>query len=205
MVSSELALPALLRSVRRNHVHQIRAQAIIALQALLLERRPHIAHLLRVKALLDDTAHKRRELRLLPLVLLGPEFAVHKVKALEGVVNFDAAEHVHAAVFAGVALDHGRLVDDVQLLAVGGDGELVAGYDSDDAKEGVVGFPAFGAAAGMVEGHIGVEGDFDGLRLALAAKLAAVAVVCLLLDAAVDEGVEFCGGHCFFALLLFEN
>jgi hypothetical protein len=48
---------------------------------------------------------------------------------------------------------------------------------------------------GVVEGHVGVEGDFHGLRLALATQLAAVAIVCLLLEAAVDEGVEFCGGH----------
>jgi hypothetical protein len=48
---------------------------------------------------------------------------------------------------------------------------------------------------GVVEGHVGVESDFHGLRLALATQLAAVAIVCLLLDAAVDEGVEFCGGH----------
>jgi len=53
----------------------------------------------------------------------------------------------------------------------------------------------------MVEGHVGVEGDFHGLRLALATQLAAVAIVCLLLDAAVDEGVEFRGGHDCFALL----
>lgn len=50
---------------------------------------------------------------------------------------------------------------------------------------------------GVVEGHVGVEGHFHGLRLALATQLAAVAIVCLLLDAAVDEGVEFCGHGCF--------
>ena len=56
----------------------------------------------------------------------------------------------------------------------------------------------------MVEGHVGVEGDFHGLRLALATQLAAAAIVCLLLDAAVDEGVEFCRGHDCFALLCVE-
>jgi len=55
---------------------------------------------------------------------------------------------------------------------------------------------------GVVEGHVGVEGDLHGLRLAFATQLAAVAIVCLLLDAAVDEGVEFCGGHVCFALLV---
>jgi hypothetical protein len=76
---NSLALPTLLRSVRRNHIHQIRAQAIIALQALLLERSPHVAHLLRLEALLNNTAHESCELRLLPLVLLRPQLAVDKV------------------------------------------------------------------------------------------------------------------------------
>ena len=62
-------------------------------------------------------------------------------------VGLDAAEHVHAAVLAGVALDHGRLVDDGEFLAVGGDLQLVAGHDSHDAEDGVGGLPAFGAAA----------------------------------------------------------
>ena len=43
----------------------------------------------------------------------------------------------------------------------------------------------------MVESDVGVEGDFDGLRGAFAAKLAAGAIVWLLLvDALVDGGVE---------------
>jgi hypothetical protein len=151
-----LALPTLLRSVRRNHIHQIRAQAIIALQALLLERSPHVAHLLRLEALLDDAAHERRELRLLPLVLLGPQLGVNEVQALERVVNFDAAEHVHTAVLAGVALDHGRFVDDGELVLVGGDAQLVAGHDADDGEERAGGLPAFGAAAwffGLIIGY----------------------------------------------------
>ena len=56
----------------------------------------------------------------------------------------------------------------------------------------------------MVEGDVGVKGDFHGLRLALATQLAAGAIICLLLDAAVDEGVEFCRGHDCFALLCVE-
>jgi hypothetical protein len=43
---------------------------------------------------------------------------------------------VHAAVLAGVALDDGRLVNDGEFVGVGGDRELVAGYDADYAEEG---------------------------------------------------------------------
>jgi hypothetical protein len=63
------------------------------------------------------------------------------------VVHFDAAEHVHAAVLAGVALDHGRLVDDGEFVLARGDAQLVAGHDADDGEEGVGRLPAFGAAA----------------------------------------------------------
>jgi hypothetical protein len=57
---------------------------------------------------------------------------------------------------------------------------------------------------GVVEGHVGVERHFHGLRLALATKLAAVAVVCLLFDAAVDGRVEFCGGHVCLIIQLID-
>lgn len=150
LLNYSLALPTLLRSVRRNHIHQIRAQDIIALQALLLELGPHIAHLGRVKALLDDAAHKRRKLRLLPLVLLRPELCVNEIQTLEGVVDFDAAEHVHAAVLARVALDRRRRVHDLELLRVGRDPKLVAGYDADDGEERALRLPALGAAACLV-------------------------------------------------------
>ena len=49
----------------------------------------------------------------------------------------------------------------------------------------------------MVEGYVGVEGYFDGLRVALAAQLAAVAVVCVVFDTAIDGGVEFYGRHVY--------
>lgn len=100
-----LALASLLRSVCRNQIHQIRAQAIVTLQALLLECGSDISHLLGVEALLDDAGYEGSELRLLPLVLIGTELGVHEVQALECVVGFDASEHVHAAVLAGVPLD----------------------------------------------------------------------------------------------------
>ena len=46
----------------------------------------------------------------------------------------------------------------------------------------------------MVEGYVGVEGYFDGLRVALAAQLAAV---CVVFDTAIDGGVEFYGRHVY--------
>ena len=43
---------------------------------------------------------------------------------------------------------------------------------------------------GVVEGYVGVERHFHGLRLALAFQLAAVAIVCLFADAAVNGRVD---------------
>lgn len=55
----------------------------------------------------------------------------------------DAAKEMDAAVFAGVALDGGGRIDDVQFLGVGGDAEFVGGDDTDDGEEGAGGLPAF--------------------------------------------------------------
>jgi hypothetical protein len=173
-----------------NHIHQIRAQTIVALQSLLLELRPDIAHLLRIKALLNNAAHKRSELRLLPLVLLRSKLAVHKVQAFEGVFHLDAAKHVHATILARVALDDGRGVDDFELVAVGRDAEFLARNDADDGEQRPIGLPALRTSARVVESNVRVERNFYGLRVAFAAKLTAGATVCLLFSAAVDGRVE---------------
>jgi hypothetical protein len=47
----------------------------------------------------------------------------------------------------------------------------------------------------VVKSDVRVERDFYGLRAAFAAKRAAGAIVCCLLDAAVDGRVEGLGGH----------
>ena len=75
---------------------------------------------------------------------------MHKVQAVEGMLNFNASIHVHFAVFAGVALDHCVLVDDVEFAFACGDGDGGAGDNAYDAEDCAGGFPAFGAAARVV-------------------------------------------------------
>lgn len=113
-----------------------------------------------------------------------------KVKALEGVLLLDAPEQVDAAVAAGVSLDGGALVDDLELVAVGGDGELVLGDDGDDGEEGALGLPALGAAAGVVVEDVAGEGHLDGLALAVAAEPAPLEGGAALGEAVVDGGVD---------------
>lgn len=67
-----------------------------------------------------------------------------------------------------MALDDAVFVDDFEFRVVGRDSQFVAGDYADEAKERAGGFPAFGAAAGVVEGYIGGELDFDGGVFAVA-------------------------------------
>jgi len=99
--------------------------------------------------LLNNTAHERRKLHFLPSLLIT-QLHMHEIQAVEGMLHFDASVHVHTAFFAGVALDHCVLVYDIEFAFAGGDAEGRAGDYAYDAEDGAGGFPAFGAAAGVV-------------------------------------------------------
>ena len=135
-------LPTLLRSMRRDQIHQHRTQNIICRQPLLLELLSHSIDLVRLEALLDDTAHERRELRLLPSLGVA-QFGVDEVQALEGVLVVNATEQMNAALLAGVTLDGRAWVEDVELVAVGGDLYCIYRDDADDREECALRFPAF--------------------------------------------------------------
>ena len=66
-----LETPRLLSGKGSNHIHQIGTQTIISLQLIILKLLPHIPHLLRIEALLNNTAHESRELRFLPSLLIA--------------------------------------------------------------------------------------------------------------------------------------
>lgn len=125
-----------------NGVHQRGGQRIVRLQTDTLELAADTVHARRVKALLDEGRDKGSKLRLLPVAGRRGQLGVHKVEAVEGVGLFNAAVQVDAAVLAGVALDGGGLVDNGQLVLVGGDLDCIAGHDADDRKESALGLPA---------------------------------------------------------------
>ena len=86
-----------------------------------------------------------------------------EVQAVEGVgLVLDAAVHVGAAALAGVALDGGRGVDDLQLVAVLGHRDVVARHNGDDREHRAFRLPALGAAAGMVVGDVAPIATFTG-------------------------------------------
>lgn len=174
---------------RGDSVHQRRGQSIVGLKTKILELRANLVGLFSGEALLNDGRDKGSELGLLPALLVG-ELDVDKVKTLEGMLLLDAAKQVDATVTAGVSLNSSTLVDDGELVSVGGDLELVAGNDSDDGEESTLRLPALGAATGVVVGDLTLEGDLDGVGGALASELATREAGRALGDALVDAGVE---------------
>src|SRR5690554_338811 len=114
-----------------------------------------------------------------------------EVQAVEGVAGIlDAAEHVDAALLAGVTLDGGRRVDDLQLLLVGRDAEAVAGDHGDHGEEGAVRLPALGTAAHVVVGTLGGDRDLDPIAGAVAVQGAAAEALAAGLEAAVHPRVN---------------
>jgi hypothetical protein len=146
--------PILLGHKRSNRIHQRRTQRIISAQPQPLELLSNPIRLLRSnQPLLNNTTHKPRKLYFLPPFLIT-QLHMHEIQTVEGVVNFNASVHVYTTVFAGVALNHCFVVYDVEFFVSGRDGEGGAGDYADDAEDCGGGFPAFGAAAGVVVGDV---------------------------------------------------
>lgn len=99
--------------------------------------------------MLDQAAHKRGELGLLPALVVR-QVDVHEAQALEGMVLLDGPVQVHPAVLAGVAQDRGVFVHDSQFVAVLGHLDLVVGDDADDREERAFGLITLGTAACMI-------------------------------------------------------
>jgi hypothetical protein len=181
--------PRLLRCIRRYSIHEGRRQHIVGLQPHRPELGAHVIHPLRVEPLLDDGRHKRRELGFLP-ALVFRQLDVDEIQSLERVVLLDATEQVHAALLARMSLDHGALVDDLELVAVGGHGHFVLGDHSDDGEEGAGRLPALGTSTGMVVSHVAAESHLDFVAATLAVQLSAGEVGIALGDAVVDQRMK---------------
>lgn len=184
---------SLLSSESGNEIHQRRGESIVGIKTVSLELGANSIHALGVIALLDDGRNEAGELRLLPALLLR-KLGVNKVEAVEGVFLFDAAVHVDTAVGAGVTLDDGGGVDDLELGGVGLDGDIVARNDTDDGEKGAGGLPALGAATGVVVGDVALQRDNDLVGRAAALESSAGEIGVSLGEAIVDERVN--GGHC---------
>ena len=110
---------------------------------------------------------------------------------------------MNTTVSAGMSLNSGALVNDVELVLVGSHLELVLGDNTNDGEEGALGLPALGAAAGVVVGNIARKDNLNRVALAVASTLAAFEIVAALGEAVVDRGVKR-DGH-FSCLYCFSN
>src|SRR6516165_8539339 len=116
---------------------------------------------------------------------------MHEVQAVERMaLVLNAPIHVRAAALASVALDHGRRIDDRQLVAVFEDRKVVAGNDSDHREHRSLRFPALGAAAGMIVGDIALDADLDRPILAFADECAAGKAAGALLHSTINRWVD---------------
>src|ERR1700722_7409312 len=85
----------------------------------------------------------------------------------------DATVHMSAADFAGMTLDGGAGIDDPELLAILGHGDFVTRRDRHDRKQGALGLPALGTAAGMIVRGLRLDGNLYRILAALAHQRAA--------------------------------
>src|SRR5215208_7633970 len=89
-------------------------------------------------------------------------------ETLERVLPLNRTVHMNTAFDAGVPPDKCSLVDDLQLVSVRKNRDVFSRRDRYDRKAGAIRFPAFGAAAGMVMGHLSFHRDLHGTIWAVA-------------------------------------
>ncbi len=195
--------------MRGEHIHQRWAQTVVRLQPSILQLLPHIIHLVRIGALLDDAANERGELRLLrsfyqpcgpdllnprtaylPTLLLS-KLGMYEIEALERMVLLDATVHVYATFLAGIALNHGAIINHLQLVFARCHLEFINWNNAHDGEQGTRRFPALGAAAGMIVSDVGVELHFHRRGGAVASQRAAVEVGVAFGEPIVDLRVDF--------------
>src|SRR5207237_5063192 len=129
----------------RDEIQERRRQAVVGLQLQLLQSCTDLTHASRWESRLDDRGDERAEPWGLPAALLR-QLDMEEVEAEEGVsLVLDASVHVHTATGAGVALDGGLLVHDIELLVVRGQADLVSSGYADQRERRDYGLSGVGA------------------------------------------------------------
>src|ERR1700733_4461523 len=178
------------RHMGGDRIHQGRRKTVIRLKPEFLETRADAGHLVRLDAGLDHRGHERRKSRSRRAGLLE-QFGMDEVQTVERMVLvLDAAVHMRAADLAGVPLDGLRGIDDVKLVAILQHGDVVAWNHRNHREDRAVGFPALGAAAGVVVGDIALDADLDRLVLAFADQGSAGKAARTLLYSIVNRWVD---------------
>ena len=78
---------------------------------------------------------------------------MNEVEAMEGMLGvLDPAIHVNTAIPAGMALNGGGAIHDLELVTIRRNAHAVAAHDRDLREQCAVGLPALRATANMVMG-----------------------------------------------------
>jgi hypothetical protein len=93
-------------------------------------------------------------------------------KSLERMIAFDGSVHMDATLFAGMALDESRRIDDSELVAIFENFDAIGGRNRHNREHRPVRLPAFGAPASVVVGDVAVDLDLHGIAGAFADKRA---------------------------------
>src|SRR3954469_14844180 len=106
------------------------------------------------------------------------------------VLVLDAAVHMSAAGLAGVSLDRGGRIDDLQLVLIGRYGHVIARRDGNHRKRGACRLPAFGTAAQVVVRTVALDLHDDRIAGAFTGEPATGEVWLALGYAIVDCWVD---------------
>src|SRR5690349_17159591 len=127
---------------------------------------------------------------------------MNEIETVEWVpLVFDAPVHVSAANLAGVPLNDGGGIDDLELVAVFENGDVFARHDGNHREGGPLRLPAFGAAASMIVSDVTFDADLYRPVLAFANQRAAGESARALPYSAIDGWMEM---NCHGPILLFE-
>jgi hypothetical protein len=85
---------------------------------------------------------------------------------------FDPSDHVYAAALAGMALDDGVFINDLQFFTPGAYLDFYPRHDGNLRKESTFGFPAFGTTAYMIVCRLAADTDLDRIILAVTSESA---------------------------------
>ncbi|MGF6299489.1 hypothetical protein OKW42_002819 [Paraburkholderia sp. WC7.3d] len=188
-----------LRCMRGEDVHQCRTEAVVGLQSVTAKSVADLGHRGRRRSAFDHGRYESRETGTFRAAV-GRKFGMYKVETKKGMLLvFDSAKEVCTAAGSRVPPDQSLLINSLEFFLTSGDVNLVAWDNTNHRENFTVRFPAFGAAAGMIENDLGVDLDFNGILNAQATQLAACETFRAFLDTFVDCWVD-CYGHVLAAL-----
>src|SRR5215831_10634837 len=181
--------------LRSDEIHERRGEAIVRLELELSQPRPDRAHVIGIRARLDDRRNEGRELWRRP-ARFARALGVNEIESVQRVaLVVDPAVHVDAALLARVPLD-GRLgIHDCELVAVRFDAQVVARDDGDLREQRSFRLPALGAAAHVIVCALTLDRYLDLVLRAVAKQRSACEILCCWLQSCVDRGVNLDVAH----------